>query len=78
MKKLAFVFLFIQFIQGCTKMAYEVDTKETPFGFDYNYNHPLKDSIDRIISLQINKGLPGIQVIIKNKDGWYLAADGLK
>lgn len=78
MKKLAFVFLFIQFIQGCTKMAYEVDTKETPFGFDYNHNHPLKDSIDRIISHHINKGLPGIQVIIKNKDGWYLAADGLK
>lgn len=41
-----------------------------------NPNHPLKDSVDAIVNKYIGKGIPGIQVTIKNNNGWYQTAKG--
>lgn len=41
-----------------------------------NNSHPLKDSIEAIVAKYIAKGIPGIQVTVKNNDGWYMTAGG--
>lgn len=41
-----------------------------------NPYHPMKDSVEAIIARYINKGIPGIQVAVKNDHGWYITAGG--
>lgn len=41
-----------------------------------NTAHPMKDSVEAIMARYIAKGIPGIQVAIKNDDGWYTTAGG--
>ncbi len=36
----------------------------------------MKDSVEAIIARYIAKGIPGIQVAVKNNNGWYLTAGG--
>lgn len=42
-----------------------------------NPQHPLKDSIDSILEKYRKKGLPGVEVVLKNEAGWYRKAVGL-
>jgi D-alanyl-D-alanine carboxypeptidase len=41
-----------------------------------NNNHPMKGSLQTIIEKYVAKGLPGVQVAVKNKDGWYFTSGG--
>lgn len=64
-------------VAGCTKDVYDLPSAtpppaETPA----NEAHPMKDSIDAIVSRYIAKGIPGIQVAVKSADGWYFANGG--
>jgi D-alanyl-D-alanine carboxypeptidase len=38
--------------------------------------HPMKDSLQAIVNRYIAKGLPGIQVAVKNNDGLYVTSGG--
>ncbi len=62
---------------GCTKDVYDLPvgtpSQEAPAA---NPAHPMKDSIDSIVGRYIAKGIPGIQVAVKNADGWYFANGG--
>ena len=42
-----------------------------------NKTHPLKDSLQLIINRYIAEGIPGIQVAVKNNDGWYFTGGGV-
>lgn len=41
-----------------------------------NPGHPMKDSVEAIMARYIAKGIPGIQVTIKNNNGWYTTGGG--
>jgi D-alanyl-D-alanine carboxypeptidase len=41
-----------------------------------NRDHPLKDSIQAIMNRYVTAGIPGIQVAVKNSEGWYFAEGG--
>lgn len=41
-----------------------------------NTAHPMKDSVEAIMARYIARGIPGIQVAIKNNAGWYVTAGG--
>lgn len=38
--------------------------------------HPMKDSLDDIINNYITRGLPGVQMAVKNSNGWYMTSGG--
>ena len=41
-----------------------------------NAAHPMKDSLQAIIDRYIAKGIPGIQVVVKNNKGWHFTQGG--
>ncbi|HEY0751783.1 MAG TPA: serine hydrolase domain-containing protein [Chitinophagaceae bacterium] len=62
---------------GCQKDLYKHETPAcSGTAVPNNLAHPMKDSVNAIMSRYIAKGIPGIQVAIKNNDGWYLTAQG--
>lgn len=79
MTKIAFSFiLFILLIHsGCRKDLFQQAVKPcTGNIITSNPAHPMKDSVAAIMAKYIAKGIPGIQVTIKNNDGWYATAGG--
>ena len=64
------------FFSSCRKDVYS--TAVTPVGgvLPKNANHPMKDSLEIIINKHLAKGVPGVQVMVKNADGWYIANAG--
>ncbi len=62
---------------GCQKDIFRQPvTSCTSSGVIHNPAHPMKDSVEEIMARYINKGIPGIQVTIRNQDGWYSTAGG--
>lgn len=61
---------------ACTKDVYQLPTRDAEADVLPNPAHPLKDSIDAIVARYIEKGLPGVQVVVKNADGWYISNGG--
>lgn len=47
-----------------------------PGSIPVNETHPMKDSIDALVKNAIERGIPGMQVMVKNADGWYVANGG--
>ena len=41
-----------------------------------NKDHPLKKGLQTIIDKYIEEGVPGLQVVVKSKDGWYVTQGG--
>lgn len=62
---------------ACTKDVYELPVgTPSESGAPVNNAHPMKDSIDAIVSRYVARGIPGIQVAVMNDDGWYFANGG--
>lgn len=62
---------------ACSKQLHSRSTENKSCnGTPLHPFHPLKDSIESILSRYIQKGLPGIQVTVKNKQGWYATSAG--
>jgi D-alanyl-D-alanine carboxypeptidase len=78
MKKisLALILAILLLASGCRKELFRQPVE--PCGNEHSNNaaHPLKDSVEAIMARYIAKGIPGIQVSIKNNDGWYSTAAG--
>lgn len=80
MKKLFIPFILLSFLilSGCRKDLFQQPVKPCS-GTDVSINpaHPMKDSIEAIMARYIAKGIPGIQVAVKNNQGWYTTAGGV-
>ncbi|MGZ5246224.1 MAG: serine hydrolase domain-containing protein [Flavitalea sp.] len=80
MKKFVLPVLFtLAVLTGCRKELFR-NTSDTCEASQIlsNAQHPLKDSVDAIIARYIAKGIPGIQVSIKNNSGWYITSGGVE
>ena len=78
MKKIiALVLVALLINPGCSKFYYDEDVKPYHHGFVYNEKHPLIDSIQSIVNKNISNGIPGIQVIVNDKNGWCQVTGGL-
>ncbi|MCU7549466.1 beta-lactamase family protein [Chitinophagaceae bacterium LB-8] len=78
MKKFVFtlgVFAVVSSI-GCRQESFTQPTKQCNGMVAVNSLHPMKDSLQAIISRYIARGLPGVQVAVKNGNGWYLTSGG--
>ncbi len=74
-KMIAWIMLFISFISCQMDLQDEVSVI-TPGSIPVNNAHPMKDSIDALVKDAIQNGIPGMQVMVKNADGWYVANGG--
>lgn len=61
---------------GCQKDIYDRSFPPAETDVVINANHPMRDSVRAIIDKYVADGLPGVQVAVKNADGWYLAGGG--
>lgn len=61
---------------GCRKDLYQLKTVTCTAETPMNAAHPMKDSLQRIIDKFVQLGIPGVQVTVKNADGWYFASGG--
>ncbi|HQU59318.1 MAG TPA: serine hydrolase domain-containing protein [Saprospiraceae bacterium] len=74
---LLFLFFWTALLAAaCTKEAYQQPTHDAGADVAINPDHPLRDSIDAIVGKYVEKGLPGVQVAVKNADGWYISNGG--
>jgi len=61
---------------SCSKDPFTTDYQPNLDEFESNPNHPMKDSIQFIIEKYIERGIPGVQVVVKNNDGWLHVTGG--
>ncbi|HEY1112720.1 MAG TPA: serine hydrolase domain-containing protein [Chitinophagaceae bacterium] len=78
MKKFSLPIFFITLLilSGCRKDLLQQPVAPCSKENVSNSTHPMKDSVEAIIARYIAKGIPGIQVTLKNNDGWYSTAAG--
>ena len=77
MKKYSLLLLLpVFFTLSCRKELFVQPVKPCTGSISVNLNHPMRDSIQHIINKYIAKGIPGIQAIVKNNDGWFIANSG--
>ena len=63
-------------LSSCQKNLFRQSVQECTETIAINEFHPMKDSIDAIVARYIAKGIPGIQVAVKNPDGLYIKSAG--
>lgn len=77
-KSIFFILLatILFFISACQKDVYQCDHPAATDDVVINRNHPMKDSLEAIIDKFVDLGIPGVQVAVKNADGWYITGGG--
>lgn len=69
--------LYISFLlPACRKNLFDQPQQDAPGTVIVNPGHPMKDSLQFIIDKYVAKGLPGVQVAVKNASGVYIASSG--
>jgi D-alanyl-D-alanine carboxypeptidase len=77
-KSIFFILLatILFFVSACQKDVYQCDHPAATDDVVINRNHPMKDSLEAIIDKYVDLGIPGVQVAVKNADGWYITGGG--
>lgn len=70
------ILLISLFQVSCHKNLYKRHQAACNENIQVNKVHPMKDSIQKIIDKYIAQGIPGIQVVVKNNQGWYFTSGG--
>jgi len=63
-------------ISSCENKLFELDNQPSAEDFVSNPDHPMKDSLEFITGKYVTEGIPGVQVVIKNDDGWLHVTNG--
>lgn len=74
--RLSLLALLSLLLFSCKKELYPSSTVTVPGTFPVNAQHPMKDSLVQLVQKHIARGIPGMQVIVKNNDGWFLVNGG--
>ena len=61
---------------SCDKDIYSTDVAEVNGSIPVNPQHPLADSLKAIAQRNVNKGIPGVQIMVKSPAGWYVVNAG--
>lgn len=73
------------FIVVCTVLSFASSCNQDLLVTDYqpgrddlasNPNHPMKDSLQFLVNKYVADGIPGAQVVVKNKNGWLHVTGG--
>jgi D-alanyl-D-alanine carboxypeptidase len=76
MLKMIAILLIAGLLTACQKELYRKPVTTVPGRIDANPNHPMKDSLVSLVQKHIANGIPGMQVMVKNADGWYVVNGG--
>ncbi|MBI5373433.1 MAG: beta-lactamase family protein [Sphingobacteriales bacterium] len=76
-KHLVLIAVYVSlFLAACQKNLFDQPQQDAPGNVQVNPNHPMKDSLQYIINKYVAAGLPGVQVAVRNNDGFYIASSG--
>ncbi|XVJ65279.1 MAG: beta-lactamase family protein [Lacibacter sp.] len=64
------------FFTSCKKELYSTSVTTIPGTITVNPNHPMKDSLTAIVQKHLGKGVPGVQVMVKNANGLFIVNGG--
>lgn len=70
------ILLVFASLNSCRKELLGSDYQPTTEEIISNPLHPMRDSIQTIVNKYIGMGIPGVQVTIKNDDGWLYLSGG--
>jgi D-alanyl-D-alanine carboxypeptidase len=73
---LLFAFAAITAFTSCRKELYVEPSVTEGGSIAVNPGHPMKDSLKALVQKHIAKGIPGMQVMVKNANGWYVVSSG--
>ncbi len=76
MKNLTSLMLITTSLASCQSDLYEENINAIAGNLPINNSHPMRDSLNALVTDAIKKGIPGMQVIVKNADGWYVVNGG--
>lgn len=63
-------------LTSCDYVLYNLDYQPGDDNLVSNPNHPMKDSLQYLIDKYVAEGIPGVQVVVKNDDGWLHISGG--
>ncbi|MEJ0106541.1 MAG: serine hydrolase [Bacteroidota bacterium] len=69
-------FFAILIFSSCQKSLFVQEQQDSQGTVRINPDHPMKDSLQVIIDKYVAKGLPGVQVAVKNADGLFITSSG--
>nr|WP_294904673.1 serine hydrolase domain-containing protein [uncultured Lacibacter sp.] len=72
----SFLVLAALFLQSCRKDIYSTPVSVTDESLPVNNDHPMKDSLIYLVNKYATKGIPGVQVMVKNADGLFVVNSG--
>ncbi|MFT3843462.1 MAG: serine hydrolase domain-containing protein [Lacibacter sp.] len=76
-KNYSLLLLFAAVIfSSCRKDIYSTPAANISGSIPVNEAHPMKDSLTSIVHAYLAKGIPGVQVMVKNADGLYIVNGG--
>ncbi len=61
---------------SCENVLYNLDYQPGDDNLVSNPNHPMKDSLQYLVDKYVADGIPGVQVVVKNDDGWLHVSGG--
>lgn len=73
---IAALLLLLTGFTACQKDIYSEPVGAVSGQLPINPNHPMRDSLRAIVQKHLDRGVPGVQVIVKNGDGWYVVNGG--
>lgn len=76
MKKSLSVLLMATSLWATSCQSHDNSLPPNPADGAVNERHPMKDSLEAIVSRYVAKGIPGVQVAVLNGDGWYFTGAG--
>ncbi|MFN8302515.1 MAG: serine hydrolase domain-containing protein [Saprospiraceae bacterium] len=75
-KTIVSLLLALLVLGACQKDIYVENTGLVGGDLPVNPDHPMADSLKVIVQKHLDRGVPGVQVIVKNSDGWYVVNGG--
>lgn len=73
---LAALLLLLTGFMACQKDVYPENVGAVSGDLPVNPQHPMRDSLRAIVQKHLDRGVPGVQVMLKNPDGWYVVNGG--
>ncbi len=73
---LRYILSVLLILPGCQKNLYQAAAQPCKIPVVINNQHPMKDSLQWLVNKYVSDGIPGLQVAVRNTQGFYVASGG--
>lgn len=71
-----YIFSLLLILAGCREGVFQAAAQPCKMPLVLNNQHPMKDSLQWLVNKYVADGIPGLQVAVRNPQGFYVASGG--